>query len=253
MVSAGNAGRLHPGFGVGECVELAAQARLRASGASCRRKLSCCLKKIGGPGAADRFVDRVAGGDRGRPARAAAAGGASVARITETGDFAFLKDAGEGAVERGRVAFGGGEHGVVERQRGGVGDRDAGVVELDPAAVAGVKRQLFQLGSGHQPVVAEMLDEKIDRVAAGADAMRGEAVADHLGEVARRVGIAADRGACGDVVEGAPQRRPARAGRRPRRRPAYRPAASARKRAKSWAARVAGVAHPDHAAARPSG
>ncbi len=74
------------------------------------------------------------------------------------------------------------------------------------SAISGIERQLFEFGPGQEAVLAEMLDEKIRGVATGPDAVRGKGVADHLGEVARAVGITADRGGARRIVEGAAQR-----------------------------------------------
>ena len=100
--------------------------------------------------------------------------------------LALLEHAGQGAVERGGVALGRREQRVVERQRGAVGDHGARVVELDPAAVAGIKRQFFEFGAGQEPVAAEMGDQEIDRVAADRDVVRRAGLPDHRVGTGRR-------------------------------------------------------------------
>ena len=124
--------------------------------------------------------------------------------------FPFLEDPAENAFEPGHIALGRGHYRVVELERRTVADREQRVLELDPAALAGIERQLFEFGAGQQPVAAEMLDEILGSVAARGDPVRRQTVADHRGTVARRVGIAADRRRPGRSFEGAAQRRAGR-------------------------------------------
>src|SRR5437899_2033758 len=83
--------------------------------------------------------------------------------------------------------LGDGEQRVIERQRGAVGDHGARLVEPDMSAIAGIERQLFELGPGDEPVLAEMLDQEIAGVAAHFDMVRGKGVMDYRGEIARAV------------------------------------------------------------------
>ena len=171
----------------------------------------------------------------------------SNARITATGNSPSWKTRARARSSADGVALGRREQRVVERQRGAVGDHGARVVELDPAAIAGIKRQFFEFGAGQQPVAAEMSDQEIDRVAADRDVVRRAGLPDHRGEIARTVGIAADRDGIGRIVEDAAQRRAAgqiagldddqRVARHIREKP---PAERGQ--------RIAGLAHPDDAA-----
>ena len=78
-----------------------------------------------------------------------------------------------------------------------------------PAAVAGVKRQLFEFGAGQEAVAAKVGDQIIDRVATDRHPVRRATLADHRGEIARAVGITADRDGGG---QGPDEQREARTG-----------------------------------------
>ena len=86
--------------------------------------------------------------------------------------FALLEDPAEHPVDPRGIALGRGHHGIVERERGAVADREPRIIELDPAALAGIERELFELGAGQQPIAAEMLDQKLAGVAARGHPMR---------------------------------------------------------------------------------
>ena len=150
----------------------------------------------------------------------------SNARMTETGDSPSWKTRPSTRSTLACIALGRGHHRIVEFERGAVADREPRILELDPAAVAGIERELFELGTGQQPIAPEMLDQKLAGVAARGHPMRRQGLPDHRSEVARRIGVAADRDG-----RPAPLRRrgaapSATAGRRPRRR-------SVRRRARS--------------------
>ena len=162
------------------------------------------------------------------------------------GRFTLLEHPDERPVEPGGVAFGGGEHRVVERQCGAVGDRHLCVLELDPAAIAGIERELFQLGPGQETVAAEMADEKLDRIAAGGDLVCREAIGNHLDQVASGIGITANCRRLRRVVKGAPQRASRRqvAGLDNHKRVAGR---AGKEAAEQRAVGIAGVTHPNQA------
>ena len=214
----------------------AARSRAVAPAPELTAKAVLFLEEDRRPCVADRLLDRSAVGDAGGE-QCSRCRWRSSARIDRNRRFAFLEDAGRGAVERGGVALGGGQERVVERQRGAVGDRrrarrrgryarrrrhKAPVFRARPGSPAGRSPRCWTRKS-----VASRLAR---------DAMRGEASRITAARSRAAVGIAADRGAARRVVEGAAQGASGRADRRPRRRPARRPAGgSARKRPKSGA------------------
>src|SRR6202030_3963874 len=74
-----------------------------------------------------------------------------------------------------------------------VANREPCIFELDPAAFAGIERELFELRARQQTIAPEMLDQELAGVAACGHSMRRQGLADHRCELAWRVGIAADR------------------------------------------------------------
>ena len=124
---------------------------------------------------------------------------------TETG-VPFLEHPTEHPLEPGGFAFGRRHYRIVELERRAVADRAPRVLEFDPAALAGIERQLLELGSGQQPVAAEVFDQywvasrlAVTRWAARlrGSPLRGRAT----------IGVAADRRGVGRVLERPPQRR----------------------------------------------
>ena len=78
-----------------------------------------------------------------------------------------------------------------------VTDREADIIEFDAATLASVQRELFEFRAGQQAIAAKVLYEILDRLSTRGYAVRPHGVADEGGAVARRIGIAADRGRAG--------------------------------------------------------
>src|SRR3954467_548280 len=83
----------------------------------------------------------------------------------------LLEDSGEHAFDPHGVALSSGHHRIVQLERRSVADRDSGVFELDPAALTGIERELFELRTRQQPVAPEVLDQELAGVAARAHPM----------------------------------------------------------------------------------
>ena len=124
--------------------------------------------------------------------------------------FPLLEDAAEHAFDPHGIAFGCRHHRIVQLERRRVADREPGILELDPAALAGVERELFEFGARQQAIAPEVLDQELAGVAARGDPVRRQGLADHRGQLARRIGIAADRDGRLRRLEGPAQRRAGR-------------------------------------------
>ena len=173
--------------------------------ASWRLKLSSLLEEDRRAGGPQHLGDGRPGGNPGRE-RVQPVQVAQQCPHHRDRRFALLEHPTENPLQPRRVAFGRGHDSVVEIECRAVADRDPGIVEIHPAALAGIERELFELGPGQEPVAAQMLDQILDSVAAGGDSVRGQRVANDGGAVARGVRVAADRRGVLRGVEGAPQR-----------------------------------------------
>ena len=104
-----------------------------------------------------------------------------------------MEDPAEHAFDPRGIAVGCGHDCIVQLERRSVADREPGILELDPTALAGIERELFELRARQQTIAAEVLDKELARVAARAHPVRRQSLADHRRQLARRIGIAADR------------------------------------------------------------
>src|SRR3954447_2849308 len=86
--------------------------------------------------------------------------------------FPLLEDSAEHAFDPHGITLSCGHHRIVQLERRSVADRDSGIFELDPAALTGIERELFELRTRQQPVAPEVLDQELAGVAARAHPMR---------------------------------------------------------------------------------